>query len=222
MHSGEFEPLQTYQEYPPEEMRQRAAEFLAELRRRRSLRFFSPRPVDLEVVRTCLLAAGTAPNGANQQPWHFAVVTDPDLKHQIRAGAEKEEVEFYTRRAPDDWKETLRPFNVNEHKPYLEIAPVLIAIFAQSYSLTPVGEKIKHYYVQESVGIATGFLIAALHHAGLVTLTHTPSPMGFLNEILERPANERPFLLLVVGYPAEDAVVPVITKKPLDQIASFK
>jgi nitroreductase len=155
------------------------------------------------------------------QPWHFAVVSDPAVKHEIRIAAEAEEREFYMRRAPAEWKEALVPFATDEHKPYLEVAPYLIAIFAQPYVVTAEGERVKHYYVQESVGIATGFLIAALHHAGLATLTHTPSPMGFLNHILRRPDYERPFLLLVVGYPAEDAQVPDITKKPLGEIASF-
>ncbi|MDX1689371.1 MAG: nitroreductase family protein, partial [Candidatus Promineifilaceae bacterium] len=165
--------------------------------------------------------AGTAPNGANLQPWTFVVVSDPAVKRQIRQAAEAEEREFYERRAPEEWLEALEPFDTDAHKPYLETAPVLIAIFAQSYGLDADGERVKHYYVQESIGIATGFLIAALHLAGLAALTHTPSPMRFLNEILERPDNERPFLLLVVGYPAEGAEVPDIDKKPLEEIATF-
>jgi nitroreductase len=219
--TSSFVPLAHYREYPVEEMEQRAAEFYDEIRRRRTVREFSDRPVSRAIIEDCLRAAGTAPNGANQQPWHFVAVSDPEMKHQIRLAAEAEEREFYTRRAPDEWKEALVPFGTNEHKPYLDIAPYLIAIFAQPYALTPEGERIKHYYVPESVGIATGFLIAALHHAGLATLTHTPSPMGFLNELLHRPAHERPFLLLVAGYPAADAKVPDITKKPLDEIATF-
>ncbi len=171
-----------------------------------------------EVIEDCLRAAGTAPNGANRQPWHFVVVTDAAAKSRIREGAEKEEREFYEHRAPQDWLDALAPLGTDEHKPFLETAPCLIAIFAESYSIGPGGEKLKNYYVSESVGIATGFLIAALHHAGLASLTHTPSPMGFLNEILGRPSNERPFLLLVVGYPAEDALVPKIGKKELPQI----
>ena len=174
-----------------------------------------------EVIESCLQAAGTAPNGANMQPWHFVVVSDPAIKKQIRTAAEAEEQEFYERRASEDWLEALAPLGTDAHKPFLEIAPYLIAIFAQSYSLDEEGKKVKHYYVQESVGIATGMLITAVHHAGLVSLTHTPSPMKFLNEILGRPAWERPFLLLVVGYPAEDAEVPVITKKSLADIATF-
>jgi iodotyrosine deiodinase len=214
-------PYTTYREYPPEEMLQRAQDFLRVVQGRRTVRQFSSRPVSREVIETCLLAAGTAPNGANLQPWHFAVVSDPALKRQIREGAEKEEHEFYTRRAPQEWLEALEPFGTDESKPFLETAPYLIVIFAQSYSLLPDGRKVKHYYVTESVGIATGILITSLHIAGLATLTHTPSPMGFLNGILGRPENERPFLLLVTGYPAEDAQVPGIVKKPLDEIATF-
>ena len=173
------------------------------------------------MIETCLRTAGTAPNGANLQPWHFVVVADPAVKRRIRVAAEAEEREFYSSRAPQEWLDALAPLGTDAAKPFLETAPYLIAIFAQSYGLLPDGRKVKHYYVAESVGIATGFLIAALHHAGLATLTHTPSPMGFLNEILQRPPHERPYLLLVVGYPADDAQVPAITKKPLDEIATF-
>lgn len=214
-------PLDSYHEYPPAEMQQRADDFYAELRRRRTVRDFSDRPVPRAVVETCLRTAGTAPNGANLQPWHFVVVSDPALKRRIRGAAEAEEREFYAARAPQDWLDALAPLGTDANKPFLESAPYLIAIFAQSYGIAPDGKKVKHYYVTESVGIATGFLIAALHHAGLATLTHTPSPMGFLNELLGRPENERPFLLLVVGYPADGATVPVITKKLLDEIATF-
>ena len=220
MEEKRFIPLQ-FQEYPAEEMRERAAEFYAAMRSRRTVRHFSDRPVPLDVVKQCLRTAGTAPNGANLQPWTFVVVSDPAVKRQIRQAAEAEEREFYERRAPEEWLEALEPFDTDAHKPYLETAPVLIAIFAQSYGLDADGERVKHYYVQESIGIATGFLIAALHLAGLAALTHTPSPMRFLNEILERPDNERPFLLLVVGYPAEGAEVPDIDKKPLEEIATF-
>ena len=199
-------------------MRRRAAEFAAEMERRRTVRHFSDRAVPREVIEDCVRAAGTAPNGANRQPWHFVVVTDATAKSRIREGAEREEREFYEHRAPQDWLDALAPLGTDEHKPFLETAPCLIAIFAESYSIGPEGGKLKNYYVSESVGIATGFLIAALHHAGLVSLTHTPSPMGFLNEILGRPSNERPFLLLVIGYPAEDALVPTIGKKELSQI----
>lgn len=221
MSEDRFESYHSYREFPPQEMVERSEKFLAELRRRRSVRQFSPRPVPREAIENCLLAAGTAPSGANRQPWHFVVVTDPQVKREIRIGAEKEEVEFYQRRAPEDFLEDLRPFETNEHKPFLETAPCLIVIFSQSYLLDEAGEKIKHYYVNESIGIATGMLITALHHAGLATLTHTPSPMKFLNQILGRPTYEHPFLILVVGYPAEDARLPVITKKNLAEIASF-
>jgi nitroreductase len=220
MSAVKLRPL-AFESYAPAEMRRRAAEGLAELRRRRTVRHFSDRPVDRAIIDDCLLAAGTAPSGANLQPWHFVVVSDPDLKRQIREGAEKEEREFYGGRAPQEWLDALAPLGTDEHKPFLEVAPYLIAIFAQSYGVLPDGRKVKNYYVQESVGIATGLLIAALHHAGLASLTHTPSPMGFLNTILHRPANERPFLLLVVGHPADGAQVPDIGKKPLADIATF-
>ncbi len=216
-----FRRLEEYREYPLEEMRERAASFAAEMRRRRTVRHFADRTVPRDVIEDCLRAAGTAPNGANRQPWHFVVVSDPAAKARIRDGAEKEELEFYTNRAPQDWLDALAPLGTDEHKPFLETAPFLIAIFAESYALGSEGEKLKNYYVSESVGIATGFLIAALHNAGLVSLTHTPSPMGFLNEILGRPSNERPFLLLVVGYPAEDALVPEIGKKELSEIVTY-
>lgn len=176
-----------------------------------------PRPV----VEACLRTAGSAPSGANMQPWRFVVVSDPAVKRQIRDAAEAEERVFYEQRAGEEWLDALAPLGADWQKPFLGTAPYLIAIFAQSYRLEPDGRKIKHYYVQESVGIATGPLIAALHHAGRATPTHTPSPTGFLNEILARPANERPFLLLVVGYPAPDAHVPDIRRKALDEIAIF-
>jgi iodotyrosine deiodinase len=216
-----FVPLSQFREYPPEEMRRRAADFAAEMRRRRSVRAFSDRPVEREVIEHCLRAAGTAPNGANMQPWHFAVVSDPSLKRRIRQAAEEEERGFYARRASEEWLDALAPLGTDERKPFLETAPYLIAVFAQSYGLLPDGSKVKHYYVTESVGIATGILITGLHHAGLATLTHTPSPMRFLNGLLGRRENERPFLLLVVGYPAVDAVVPDIRRKPLDEITTF-
>lgn len=217
----EHSPLTSYQEFSPQEMAQRAAEFRAELQRRRTVRQFSSRPVPRGVIEDCLLAAGTAPNGANLQPWHFVVVQNAEVKARIRAGAEHEEYEFYHKRAPQEWLDALAPFGTDEHKPYLEVAPCLIVIFAQSHGVLADGRLVKNYYVNESVGIATGMLITALHHAGLATLTHTPSPMGFLNEILDRPKHERPFLILVAGYPAEDATVPKITKKSLEEIATF-
>ncbi len=218
---AKFLPLTGFEELPQQEMVERAAAFYAQMRRRRTVRDFSQRPVPREVIENCLLAAGTAPNGANLQPWHFVVVSDPQIKPRIRRAAEAEEREFYNDRAPQEWLDALAPLGTDEHKPFLETAPALIVIFAQSYGFLPDGRKVKNYYVQESVGIATGLLITALHHCGLASLTHTPSPMGFLNQILDRPANERPFLILVVGYPAEDAQVPVIGKKLLAEIATF-
>lgn len=216
-----FIPLAGYRALPVEEMQRRAREFREHLQKRRTVREYSDREVPRAIIDECLLAAGSAPSGANQQPWHFAVVTDPAIKQKIREAAEEEERAFYSGRAPDEWLEALEQLGTDEHKPFLEVAPYLIVIFAQSHGVKPDGSKVKHYYVSESVGIATGMLIAAVHNAGLVSLTHTPSPMGFLNEILERPSNERPFLILVVGYPANDVKVPKITKKSLDEIASF-
>jgi nitroreductase len=210
-----------YREYSVEEMRERARSFYEEMKRRRTVRDFSDREVPREIIEDCIRAAGRAPNGANKQPWHFAVVSDPQVKQQIREAAEEEEREFYERRATDEWLQALAPLGTDATKPFLEEAPYLIAIFSQSYGITEAGEKETHYYVKESVGIATGMLITAIHKAGLASLTHTPSPMGFLNEILDRPDNERPFLLLVVGYPREDVKVPDISKKSLDEIASF-
>ncbi|MGH9914191.1 MAG: nitroreductase family protein, partial [Pyrinomonadaceae bacterium] len=213
MTHSKFIPLTSYREYLPEEMKQRAASFRADLQRRRTVRYFSSRPVPREVIEDCLLVAGSAPSGANLQPWRFAVVSDPAIKRQIREMAEKEEHEFYHGRAPQEWLDALAPLGTDEHKPYLETAPYLIVVFAESYGLLPDGRRVKNYYVAESVGIATGMLITAIHHAGLVSLTHTPSPMGFLNQILERPGHEKAFLILVVGYPAENAVLPDISKK---------
>lgn len=217
------EPLPSYREYPQSEMIDRAEGFLAELRRRRTVREFEVRPVPHEVIASCLLAAGTAPSGANQQPWFFSVITDPVRKRRVREAAEQEEREFYGGKAPQEWLDALAPLGTDPHKPFLEEAPVLIAIFAQKYGVRPDGSRFSHYYVPESVGIAAGFLIAALHHAGLATLTHTPSPMGFLNEICERPVSEKPVILLVAGYPKPGCKVPVHggLKKRLGQIASW-
>jgi nitroreductase len=203
------------------EVRARSREFSGEMRGRRTVRHFSDRPIGREVIDECLLVAGSAPSGANLQPWHFVVVSDPAVKRRIRVDAEAEEREFYATRAPREWLDALAPLGTDANKPFLETAPFLIAIFAQSYGVLPDGRKVKNYYVQESVGIATGMLITALHHAGLASLTHTPSPMGFLNEILGRPANEKPFLLLVVGFPADEVQVPDIGRKPLAEIATF-
>lgn len=221
MQQPKFIPLPHYREYPIEEMKRRAADFYADMRRRRTVRQFSDRPVPREIIEDCLRAAGTAPSGANLQPWHFVVVSDPSIKKQIREAAEEEERAFYRERAPQEWLQALAPLGTDEHKPFLETAPYLIVVFLQNYGFTPEGHKIKHYYAMESVGIATGMLIAAVHNTGLASLTHTPSPMGFLGNILNRPPNERAFLILVVGYPTDDAEVPVITKKSLDEMATF-
>lgn len=222
MTDPEFEALEGYRELTAEEMLRRSEQFLEQMRRRRSIRHFAERPAPQEVIERCLETAASAPSGANMQPWKFVVVSDPELKSAIRVAAEREEHEFYTQRASPEWLAALKPLGTDEHKPYLEAAPYLIAIFVESYGLLPDGRQVKHYYASESVGIATGMLITALHHAGLATLTHTPSPMGFLNRILERPENERPFLLLVVGYPAADAQVPRISKKSLREVAIFR
>lgn len=221
MKSSRFEPLSSYRGYPEGEMRQRAVDFHRQVERRRTVREFSSRAVPLEVIENCIRAAATAPSGANRQPWHFVVINDPGIKQQIRIGAEKEEADFYGWRAPEDWLEALEPFATDKHKPFLEIAPYLIVIFAQMHGVDEDGNKIKHYYVNESVGIATGILITALHDAGLVTLTHTPSPMRFLNDLLDRPRYERPFLVLVVGHPGESAQVPKISKKTLEEVSTF-
>ncbi|KAA3647274.1 MAG: nitroreductase family protein [Chloroflexi bacterium] len=221
MSEAQFEAYSQYKQYPLEEMQQRAVDFYDQVQRRRTVRHFSDKQVSREIIEQCLLAAGTAPNGANLQPWHFVVVSDIETKQKIRIAAEEEERAFYNERATPEWLEALAPLGTDAEKPFLETAPYLIAIFAQSYGITASGKKVKNYYVQESVGIATGILITALHHAGLASLTHTPSPMGFLNQILGRPNNERPFLLLVVGFPTQDAVVPQITKKTLEDIATF-
>ncbi len=216
-----FIPLANYREYPIEEMVRRSAAFRAEMQQRRTVRHFSDRPVPREVIEHCLAAATLAPSGANRQPWHFVAVSDPDVKRKIREAAEAEEREFYRHRAPKEWLEALAPLGTDEHKPFLETAPCLIVIFEQRYGLLPDGRSFKHYYANESVGIATGILITAIHHAGLVSLTHTPNPMDFLNDLLDRPDNERPFLILVVGYPADEAVVPDIRRKTLEEVSTF-
>ena len=214
-------PLQQYCEYPVDEMRERLRAFYEDIDRRRTVRDFSDRPVPRDIIETALQAAGTAPSGANLQPWHFVVVSDAQTKQQIREAAEAEEREFYEHRASPEWLAALEPLGTDQHKPFLETAPYLVAVFLQKYGELPDGRKVKHYYPTESTGLATGTLITALHIAGLATLTHTPSPMRFLNEILGRPKSERPFLLLVVGYPSEDARVPDISRKPLEAFTSF-
>jgi nitroreductase len=219
--SPAFEPLSTWREYPVPEMIARGRAFAEEMQRRRTTRHFSERPVPRTLIESCLTAAGTAPSGAHLQPWHFVAVSSPEIKHQIRVAAERAEAEFYAT-APAEWLAALAPLGTDAHKPYLETAPWLIAVFAQRFGIGPGGMRRHHYYVQESVGIATGFLLAALHHAGLVALTHTPSPMAFLSELLERPANERPVMLIVAGHPAADAQVPRLDRKPLGAIATFR
>ena len=211
-----------FQRRPPAEVEQRARAFAAELTRRRTVRDFSADPVSRDVIAACLRAAGSAPSGANRQPWHFVAVADPALKREIRSAAEAEERAFYEERAPADWLAALAPLGTDADKPFLETAPWLIAVFQQRYGAGPDGQRVKHYYAQESVGIATGMLITALHQAGLATLTHTPSPMGFLNRLLGRPRAERPFLLLVAGYPADGARVPDIGRKAFEDIATFR
>ena len=213
--------LDQYQELPVEEMRERLQAFYEDINRRRTVREFSARPVPRDIIETALKAANTAPSGANLQPWHFVVVTGAETKKKIRAAAEVEEREFYTHRASEEWLAALEPLGTDSNKPFLETAPYLIAVFLQKFGHLEDGRKVKHYYPTESTGIASGMLITALHTAGLATLTHTPSPMKFLNEILGRPKSERPFLLLVVGYPADDAEVPDIKRKSLDEFASF-
>ena len=199
-------------------MRLRSQIFFENLSTRRTIRNFSDKPVDREVITNCIKTAGTAPSGANMQPWHFVLISNPKIKKQIRVATEREEKEFYEKRAPKEWLEALAPLGTDNNKPYLETAPYLIAIFMQRYGKLPDGREVKHYYGLESVGIATGMLITAIHDVGLASLTHTPSPMGFLNQILKRPKNERPFLLLVVGHPAKDAKVPDIKRKDISEI----
>ena len=213
--------LPDYRRLPEDEMKRLAAEFYAEMRRRRSVRDFSDRPIPREVIEDCLRAAGTAPSGANMQPWHFVVVSDPQLKRRIRLAAEEVEREFYAGRAPQQWLDALAPLGTDAGKPFLETAPYLIVVFVRRYEIRPDGSKLRHYYPTESAGIATGVLITALCRAGLVSLPYTPSPMGFLREILPCPKGARPLLILVTGLPANEATVPDIGKKSLEEIATF-
>lgn len=221
MSEAKFIPLEYTAPDSDADMQQRAQAFYQLCNRRRTVRDFSDKPVPRAVIEQCLLTAGTAPSGANQQPWHFAVVSDPAIKKQIREGAEEEERAFYSGRAPQQWLDALAHLGTNAEKPFLEVAPYLIVVFKQSYGYNKEGEKIKHYYVPDSVGISCGMLLTALHNAGLVTLTHTPSPMNFLNQILERPKNESPAMIIVAGYPEEGAEVPNISRKTLTEISSF-
>jgi len=213
-------PLKNFQILSENEMRKASNEFFDKIRLRRTIRSFSSKNVPFEIIENCIKAAGTAPSGANKQPWHFAVVESKNIKKEIREAAEMEEKEFYSGKAPQSWINDLEPLGTDEHKPFLENAPYLIVIFEKKYDMTLDGEIEKYYYTKESVGIATGMLITALHFSGLVTLTHTPSPMNFLNKILNRPKYEKPFLILVTGFPAADAEVPDIVKKNITEIST--
>jgi nitroreductase len=215
-------PLPDRRQFNDAEMLQRAEEFYEDVRTRHTVRQFTDQPVDRSLIETCIRAAGTAPSGANHQPWHFVAISNGELKRKIRLAAEEEERRFYDGGAGDEWIKALEPIGTNAEKPHLEIAPWLIVIFAQRWGTYDDGSRYKHYYVPESVGIATGLLITALHHAGLSTLTHTPNPMKFLNEILDRPEAEKPVMILAVGHPADDATVPAVAKikKPLEEILS--
>lgn len=224
MQEHDFLPLEDFQEFPPEEMLVRANLFYQEIKTRHSIRDFSNRPVDRKIIDECIKAAGTAPSGANHQPWHFAVIGSPEIKKLVREKAEQEERNFYDeRKAGEEWLDALKPLGTDSSKPFLETAPWLIAIFAERRGGVEKGMDRKNYYVPESVGIATGFLIAALHKAGLTSLTHTPNPMKFLNEICRRPKTDKPYILMVVGYPAEGASVPkhAIVKKSLEDITTY-
>jgi iodotyrosine deiodinase len=223
MQKHDASPLNDFIEYPAAEMLTRSEQFYTDIKRRHSIRKFSDRAVNQSIIENCIKAAGTAPNGANQQPWHFVAIHSQDVKTQVRDQAEAHERGFYEGRGGDDWLGALKPLGTDANKPYLQQAPWLIAIFSQKNTEQEDGNKQSNYYVHESVGIATGFLINALHHSGLATLTHTPKPMSFLSKICHRPDNERPYMLLIVGYPADDATVPqhAINKKPLNQIMSF-
>ena len=216
--SSDFRNYSEYVRFPTEVMDVRSKEFLSHMQTRRTIRHFSNEPVGPGIVDRCLQVAALAPNGANRQPWTFVVVEDAAIRKQIREAAEAEEREFYSERAPDEWLDALAPLGTDAAKPFLEIAPVLICIFAENWKPLSDGSQQKNYYVAESVGIATGFLIAALHHAGLATLTHTPSPMKFLSGILDRPKNERAFLILIAGFPETDCKVPSITKRPFNEV----
>ena len=221
MSHGELVPITDYLEYPVEEMKNRAQAYYDLMRKRRTVRDFADREVPREVIEHCLLTAGTAPSGANMQPWQFVVVSAPETKAMIRRAAEEVEREFYETRAPDYWLEALGPIGTNEHKPHLEEAPYLIVTFSKQFTVTEDGRRLHNYYISESVGIALGMLISAVHNAGLASLTHTPKPMSFLRNLLGRPKHETPVLILAVGYPKKDAKVPKITKKSLAEIATF-
>lgn len=216
-------PLDDWIDHSDDEISKRAHAFLEQMSRRHTIRDFSTRPVARSVIADCIATAGRAPSGANHQPWHFVAISDPSIKARIRRAAEKEEAQFYAGGAGDEWLRALEPIGTGAAKPHLEIAPWLIVVFAQRYGIGDDGTRYKHYYVPESVGIACGFLIAALHVAGLACLTHTPSPMKFLTEICGRPAHEKPLMIIAAGHPAKDASVPAkaLTKKPLEEISTF-
>jgi iodotyrosine deiodinase len=216
-----FVPFKNYSKYSHAEMKTRSEDFLNLVNKRRTIRNFSNKKVPREIIENCVRAAGTAPSGANLQPWHFVIISDLKVKKEIRIAAEKEEHEFYKNRAPKEWLDALKVLGTNEQKPFLEKAPYLIAVFSKSYEINDEGVKTKNYYPLESAGIACGLLITAIHYSGLAALTHTPNPMKFLNKILNRPANEKPFLILVVGYPEDDAEVPDIKRKSFEMISNY-
>ncbi|MBX2945613.1 MAG: nitroreductase family protein [Cyclobacteriaceae bacterium] len=207
--------------YPEPEMLKRSIDFYHAMNKRRTVRDFSPTSLPREIIDNIVRTANTAPSGAHKQPWSFCVVSDPEIKKQIRTEAEKEEYESYHNRMSDEWLQAIRPLQTDWQKPFLEIAPYLIVVFKKAYDLKPDGAKTNNYYVNESVGLACGFLLAAIHHAGLVALTHTPSPMNFLTKILNRPENERPFLLVPVGYPADETFVPKLERKKIDEVVTY-
>ena len=211
-----------YTELSIKEMTKRSIDFYNSIKNRRTVRHFDNKRMDLQIIKNAILSAGTAPNGANLQPWHFVIIKDKKIKKKIRIAAEKEEISFYKNKAPKEWLKALEPLGTNEDKEFLEIAPILVAVFEKKYSVNKLN-KIKNYYVKESVGIATGILISALHMSGICMLTHTPSPMGFLNKILKRPVNEKPFVLLVIGFPKKNCQIPIFSKKKkkLEEISSI-
>lgn len=217
----QFQKFENFPKYSEEEMITKSEEFLKLMKSRRTIRSFSNKAIPEEVISNAIKSAATAPSGANFQPWHFIVVYNKNIKKKIRLAAEKEEREFYSDRAPEEWLQALAPLGTDANKLFLEEAPVLIVIFEEKFSTDSKAEKIKHYYTKESVGIATGILITALHNSGIATLTHTPSPMNFLNDILNRPKNEKPYLILVAGYPAKEAEIPVIEKKSFEVVATI-
>ena len=216
-----FIPFKNYIRYSEDEMKQRSSDFYNLVNKRRTIRSFSDKKVPKEIIENCIKAAGTAPSGANLQPWHFVIIFDPKIKREIRIAAEKEEKEFYSKRAPQEWLDALKVLGTTPEKSFLETAPFLIAVFSKSYEINSKGAKTKNYYPVESTGIACGLLITAIHYSGLTALTHTPSPMKFLNKILNRPVNEKPFLILVVGYPSDNTEVPDIKRKSFEEISNF-